>query len=227
MKPPRGSRNLCSPPDRPGHLLAIEGLSGTGKTFLTTHAIARLGPRAPHVLDDFSQRLGRSDLGSRIITELAASGDRFLRGGLPASETLLLLAVQMHAYEVAQPHLHRGHDVLEGRSVHAVAVYQAVLRHPDDPNQALGHARMLIELAAAWRPLPDRVLLITDDVPAALARVEARDGRTHTREELRLHHLADQLYTSFAAEDQARFHILDRRTTQPARALDEVTRWCG
>ncbi|MFI0420496.1 thymidylate kinase [Spongiactinospora sp. 9N601] len=208
-------------------MLAIEGLSGTGKTFLTTRAVARLGSRAPLVLDDFSQRLGRPDLGSRIVTELAATGDRFLRSGLPASETLLLLAVQMHAYETALPHLQRGHDVLEGRSVHAVAVYQAVLRHPDDPNLALTHARMLIELAAAWRPLPDRVLLITDDVPAALARAEARDGRPHTHEELRLHHLADHLFTCLAAEDQVRFHILDRRNTPPAQALDEVTRWCG
>jgi dTMP kinase len=212
-----------------GRLVAMEGLSGTGKTHLVRQAVQRLGDRAPIVLEGFSERIGRPDLGSRIITELAhdSSGDRFLRAGHPLSETLLLLAVQMHKYETALPYVREGRDVLEGRGVHAVAVYQAVLRHPDDGTQALGHAQVILETATAWRPLPDMVILVTDDVSRALARAEARDGAPFTSEERGLHRQADRLFAQLAAADPARFHVLDRRATDPRRAVDRLCDWLG
>ncbi|GAA4198157.1 hypothetical protein GCM10022252_48120 [Streptosporangium oxazolinicum] len=210
-----------------GTLVAVEGISGTGKTYLTARALAKLGPDAPQQVDGFSERLGRPDLGSIIIGELvsASAGDPFLRGGYLASETLLLLALQMHKYETALSELRQGRNVIEGRGVHAVAVYQAVLHHPDDFGAARRHAREILALAGRWRPLPDRVILIADDVESALSRAEARDRRVFSAEEKRLHALSARLFLDLAQSDPGCVRLLDRRDIEEDEAISLLAPW--
>ncbi|MGH3869124.1 MAG: dTMP kinase [Pseudonocardiaceae bacterium] len=218
----------AAPPvlSRCGLLVSVEGLSGTGKT----HLVHRLAERLdnPLLVDEFSRRHGLDDLGSRIITALAgaADGDHFLRAGRPRSETLLLLAVQMHTWETIRPALIAGRTVIEGRSVHSVAVYQGATLYPHDDEAALSCAAKILAEAAVWRPLPDVVMLLTDDPTAALARAEQRDGRRFTAEEHVVHRRCAGLFVKLAEADPQRFRLLDRsRIPNADDAIDLMADW--
>ena len=114
------------PPGR-GLLVSVEGVSGTGKTYLTNRLLGDNPCIAAGavVIDEFSRRPRRGDLGRDLLHALidAAAGDPLLRGGRPAAETLMLLAIKAHDYEAhCPPALAQGRVVLEGRSLHCVAV---------------------------------------------------------------------------------------------------------
>ena len=100
-------------PCRRGPMVSVEGISGVGKSYLTRRLADDLAGRntEPLVLEEFSarQQLGRRDLGRDLLQVLVSSsgGDRFLRGGHPAAETLSLLAIKMFDYETSRSHLAR------------------------------------------------------------------------------------------------------------------------
>jgi dTMP kinase len=211
-----------------GLLVSVEGISGVGKTHLTTMLVDRL-PTAcqPVLIQEFSQRPRASghDLGRDLLRALidAAHGDHFLRGGHPATETLLLLlAIKMHDYEAhAVPALRRGRLVLEGRSIHSTAVYQSLITNPADDEAAYQHARAILALAERWRPPPDLTILLIDDVTTALQRAEQRDARAYTPEQRQLHGRAAVLFERLAEADPQRIPIVDRRQLGP----DEAVAW--
>lgn len=217
---------------RRGLLVSVEGLNGVGKTHLTAQLVRRwptTGPDQPLLLEEFSQRSGSAhpDLGVELLQALkqAAAGDALLRGGRPMTETMLLLAIKMHDYESSRAALGQGRLVLEGRSVHSVAVYQSLILHPGSDDEALQQARRILEQAAAWRPLPDLVILVTDVVQAALCRAELRDGRRFSDDELRLHRRAARLFHQLAADDPHRIAQLDRRTLSQEDAVTRMDSW--
>lgn len=153
-----------------GRLISIEGLSGVGKTYLTNRVVeaATAAPgEVPLVVEEFSQRRddGDIDLGRRLLRTLvsAAKSEHFLRAGFPKSETLLLLAIKMHDFEVSLPHLLAGRTVIEGRSIHSTAVYQSLIMYPDDCQAAAASVTHILDTAARWRPLPDLTIVLADD----------------------------------------------------------------
>jgi dTMP kinase len=175
----------------------------------------------------FSQRPAsvQSDLGRDLLRALIdASDNHFLRGGYPASETLLLLAIKMHDYETSVPALRERRLVLEGRSLHTVAVYQSLIMHSDD-DQALAEAQVILELGQQWRPLPDLTILIVDDVETAVRRAERRDGTRYTEEQWRIHHRAAMLFERLAADGSTRMQVLDRRTLDTQEAVCLMRNW--
>jgi dTMP kinase len=215
---------------RRGSLVSVEGISGAGKTYLTQMLTADLAKRqaAPVVTEDFSARRqpGRRDLGRDLLRVLvsASGGDKFLRGGHPAAETLLLLAIKMYDYETSIPQLARGHVVIEGRSLHTTAVYQSLILCPGNA-EALTQAREILQLAGRWRPLPDITILITDDTATAINRAERRDNRVIADDERRIHHRAAALYEQLAADDPEHIRVLNRRLCDTATALHAMREW--
>ncbi|WP_280247440.1 MULTISPECIES: hypothetical protein [Nocardia] len=195
---------------------SVEGINGVGKTYLTGLVVGQLtreNRQPPVVLEEFSRRGTDTDLGHRLLGTLveASGGERFLRAGYPGSETLLLLAIKAHDYESVLDLLAAGHAVIEGRSLHSIAVYQALITHPTDEDAAYGFATTLLELAEQYRPLPDRTLLLTDDIDAAVRRAEARNAEAFTPEQWILHRRASALFERLAAADPDRIVVLDRR----------------
>ncbi len=215
---------------RRGLLVSVEGISGVGKTYLTNLLGADITPTdttGPVMVTGFSERAStHGDLGRDLLRALidASGGDRFLRGGYPASETLLLLAIKMYDYETSVPELREGRLVLEGRSLHTVAVYQSVIMHSDD-GQALVEAKAILKLGLQWGPLPDLAILIVDDVETAVRRAEQRDRTRYTQEQWRIHHRAATLFERLAADDWTRMEILDRRTLDTQEAVRLMQTW--
>lgn len=210
-----------------GPLISIEGITGVGKTYLTHRALDAI-ETPPLLLEGFTQRAdGRPGLGKSLLGALrhASGGDPFLRTGTPLAEALLLLAIKRHDLDTVLPELAAGRTVVEGRSVDSTAACQALLLHPDDPVAALQTAIGLLELAAAYRPLPDLTILITDDPAHAVARTQHRDQCVLTGEQATFMHAAGALYEHLAATDPARCRILDRRTVDEHAAVDQIRAW--
>ncbi|MGW4370324.1 hypothetical protein ACWEKT_32235 [Nocardia takedensis] len=210
-----------------GPLISIEGITGVGKTYLTHRALDTLTDR-PVLLEGFTQRAdGRPGLGKSLLGALrhASGGDPFLRTGTPLAEALLLLAIKRHDLDTVLPELAAGRTVIEGRSVDSTAVCQALLLHPDNPRAALDAAVGLLRLAAAYRPLPDLTILITDDPAHAVARTQHRDRYLLTGEQATFMHHAGALYEQLAATDPTRCRILDRRTVDEHEAADQIRDW--
>jgi dTMP kinase len=219
--------------DQPGRgqLVSLEGLNGVGKTYLTgrlVHHLTRGGHPAPVVVEEFSARASDdTDLSRRLLGVLigAAEGEHFLRGGFPGSETLLLLAIKMHDYEANRAVLASGRTVIEGRSIHSTAVYQALITHPDDDSAARSYTKDLVVLAGRWRPLPDLTIVVTDDVDVAVQRAEARDGRRFTADQWQLHRRAAGLFEHLAAIDPDRVRLVDRRDHNTEELVGLISDW--
>lgn len=208
-------------------LVSVEGITGVGKTFLTSRTVEALG-RKPLVLDGFSRRAPeRPELGEALLRALreASGTDPFLRGGTPLAEALLLLAIKRHDLDTVMPELSGGRTVIEGRGVDTTAVCQALQLHPGAPDAALDEAAALLELAASFRPLPDLTILVTDDASAAIERAQQRDKRTFTAEQATFMREACALYERLAATDPARYRVVDRRSVGEHEAAGQIRAW--
>jgi dTMP kinase len=211
-------------PCQRGMLVSTEGITGVGKTYLTARVRTESQPSAAGavILEEFSRRPARGELGHDLLHALisAADGDPFLRGGHPGGETLLLLAIKTYDYEAyCAPALYRGQLVLEGRSMHCVAVYQSLILHPGDDEQAYDEMRAILDIAARWRPLPDLTFLITNDVNAAVERAERRDRMTFSPEHRRFHHRAAAHFDRLAADAPSMVTLIDRRHLSNSDAI--------
>jgi thymidylate kinase len=210
--------------------VSLEGVNGVGKTYLAGRVARALGPRCQLLteLPDSSP----DQLPGQIIAALHAGGDLFLRTGRPRTETLLLAALVVHRHEQAtnppgsRPGVRPRIDVvLEDRSVHSVAAYQAAILTTDDEH-AHALARHILAAVAAWRPLPDATLLLRDDPDACLHRFCRRIGRPARPDELALMTRVDRLYTGLAVDDPDRVTVLDRRHADEQAVVDSIVLAC-
>lgn len=214
------------PPAPRGPLVSVEGISGVGKTYLTSR-LSSAGTIT--VVEEFSKRINTdaSTLGHEILRALLAEarGEHFLRAGNPGTETVLLLAVKTFDFEECLPLLRQGQTVVEGRSLDSIAVYQSLVSYPDDPDRARTEAHAILSLAVEWRPLPDLTILIVDDVATAVGRAEQRDGRRFTTEQWIIHRQAAEIFELLAADQPDRFRVIDRRCTDIDRAVAQSAAW--
>lgn len=205
--------------------VALEGVNGVGKTYLARKAAGALGNRCVLVseLPDSPQ----TQIQGQIIAALRGNGDPFLRTGVPRTETLLLAALQVHRHESAT--IKPGQVILEDRGPHTVAVYQAaILSGNDAPDRQLADAaRTILGLIGSWRPLPQKVLLLTDDASACLARFEARTGRSARGDETALMRRVRRIYELLAAQDQDEFQIIDRRLLDEQQCVTAIADACA
>lgn len=200
-----------------GRIVSLEGISGTGKTYL----INRLKERAMNhdvcFVPEVSKRLS-GGIDHAIVGILAKDGDRFFRSKCTITQTFLLLAVKVHDYEArVAPVVASGGVVVEDRSIDTVAIYQGVLLERGDP---IATAHALYELAAEWRRPPDRTILLEDDFDSALGRAQAREGRKYTDADIELLRAADENYRAYATHYPSRIVRLDRRSMSEEALLE-------
>lgn len=221
--------------------VSLEGVNGVGKTHLARHAAARFGPGIRLLSELPDTPAGQ--LPGRVIAALRADGDLFLRTGHPGTETLLLAALQVHRYETTagEP----GQVVLEDRGPYSVAAYQAAVATMQAPeldgaagadgagvfsgaaelDRSVALAARILDVIAAWRPLP-RVLLLVDDPARCALRFEQRIGRPATGSERALMARAAHLYEQLAAARPHGVTVLDRRELDTEDLLTAIVTTC-
>lgn len=198
-------------PDIRGVLCSLEGISGVGKSYLAQILKEMMVDVPVTFVSEVVDRSGH-ELDREIIALLAASGDRFFRGGKPLTETFLLLALKMFDYEARiAPLLAEGHVVIEDRSLDTIAIYQALILHPGQLERQLEVAQEIYALAASFRQPPQVTFLVEECFEVALARVEQRDGRILTADEMGVLQQAARLYTRYAREHASRIVPLNRQ----------------
>lgn len=203
-----------------GRLISLEGISGTGKTYLLRQACDRGGRTL--VIGDAGHHVA-GDLEGMILDALRRTDDRFLRGGSPEAETLLLLALKADQYHrVVAPALAAGRTVVEDRSVDSTAVYQALILSSLDVVAATTRARVIYQEATTWRPAPQLTYLIDDDFQTALTRATVREAVPYTDDERALLLAAHELYGVYAAEHADRIKVLDRRLLSESELVDTL-----
>jgi dTMP kinase len=210
----------------PALWVSVEGVEGAGKTYLAQRLARLLGPGCLLVSEVTDHR--PQTMEGRIVAALSACGDLFLRTGHPAAETLALLALKARAHsEAAASALPHTQVVLEDRGPDTVAVYQALILHPDGTEaQILDTAQRILAFAGRWRPLPDVTLLITDDPGICEERFAARTGRPVEPPERRLMRSAAQLYEQLAAAEAARYKVISRQDRTTGQALADMAAAC-
>ncbi|MGH3938584.1 MAG: hypothetical protein ACRDTG_08085 [Pseudonocardiaceae bacterium] len=201
--------------------VCAEGPNGVGKTHLL-HALAdRLGPRC-QLLTELTDAEG-DHVPAQVISALS-TGDSFLRTGHPRTETFALIALKVREYELVTQLATPPRIVLEDRGIDTTALYQAaILLGPDasdDDTWAL--AQQIHATAAFWRPAPELVLLILDDLGTCLRRYAERVGRPMTGEEQYLVTRVALLYQRQADHEPERFRIVHRAGRDEQDVLEEM-----
>lgn len=211
----------------PGRLVSFEGISGTGKSYLTTALKSRLSnlPTPCTFVCEVSDRAGQ-DLDRDLIALLSTSRDRFFRGGRPRTETFLLLALKLFDDEArVGPALAQGHLVIEDRSIDTIAIYQALILCPDSLDQQLAFATEIYALASRWRHPPDLTFLLEDRFELALERVEQREGHRLTTDEVAVLQQAAHLYRFYARDHASRMVVLNRQELSNEELLQTIHRY--
>lgn len=201
--------------------VCAEGPNGVGKTRLLHALAARLGPQC-RLLAELTDIDG-DDLPAQVISALSA-GESFLRTGHPRTETFALLALKVREHELVDRMATPPRIVLEDRGVDTPAVYQAaILLGPDaNDDDTWAAARQIHATAAMWRPAPDLVLLILDDLDTCFRRYAERVGSPMTDEEQQLVTRVTRLYLRQAEHEPDRYRIVDRAGRDEQDVLDEM-----
>ena len=180
-----------------GKLITLEGMDGAGKSTHIANIISALVARGHEVVS--TREPGGTALGERLRELL-------LHESMHAeTETLLMFAARReHIAQVISPALARGAYVLSDRFTDATYAYQAGAKGVD-----INKIRTL-EQWVQGALQPDITLLFDVPVEVSMQRlVQAREPDKFERENAAFFTKIRQMYLQRAAENPARFHVID------------------
>ncbi|MGH3798349.1 MAG: hypothetical protein ACRDSP_26165 [Pseudonocardiaceae bacterium] len=201
--------------------VCAEGPNGVGKTYLLAVLAGRLDQRC-RLLTELTDAEGEH-VPAQVISALS-TGKSFLRAGHPRTETFALIALKVREHEVVTKMANPPRIVLEDRGIDTTALYQAaILLGPDASDEdTWALAQQIHATAAFWRPKPDLVLLILDEIDACLRRYAERVGRPMTEDEQHLVTRTARLYQRQADHEPDRFRVVHRAGRHEQDVLDEM-----
>jgi dTMP kinase len=179
-----------------GHLIAFEGLDGSGKSTQLARLAARLRAEGHVVLE--TREYTDGPWGRKIRT-MARSGDTVA----PAEELRWFVEDRrQHVAEVIEPALERGEIVLTDRYFVSSAAYQGA--------RGLDPQKILADNEAEF-PLPDLCLLFEVDAAMGMERVGARGAEAQPAFEKR--EFLERVAEVFGAIERPYFVRVDGRGT--------------
>lgn len=207
--------------------VCIEGINGVGKTSAVRAVAAQLGTRC-RLLDELTDQSGDT-LPGEVIAALGSEQDPFLRTGHPVAETLALFGLQVRKHEqLTQRDLAGVEVILEDRGLDTVAVYQSVILSSQHPGTSVEQvARHLLASGRPLLPMPDATILLVGDPTVCSQRFANRVGRQLDPADLELMRQIEALYREMAAENPARYRILDVVDMSPDESASAVARIIG
>lgn len=180
-----------------GKLITLEGMDGAGKSTHIANIISALVARGHEVVS--TREPGGTALGERLRELL-------LHESMHAeTETLLMFAARReHIAQVISPALARGAYVLSDRFTDATYAYQAGAKGVDT------NKIRTLEQWVQGALQPDITLLFDVPVEVSMQRlVQAREPDKFERENAAFFTKIRQMYLQRAAENPARFHVID------------------
>jgi len=177
--------------------LTVEGIEGCGKSTQARRLAEAIGPKALLTVEP-----GATELGVAIRTLLLEQRSREVS---PLAELLLFFADRaQHVHEVVRPALAAGRIVIADRYADSTTAYQGYGR-----GLSLDLIRTLTAHATGGL-VPDLTLLLDLPVAAGLARARRRGLADRMEsEEIGFHERVRQGYLKLAAEEPARWVVID------------------
>jgi dTMP kinase len=180
-----------------GLFITLEGMDGAGKSTHIPNIIAALQAHGHEVVS--TREPGGTALGEQLRTLLLHEPMH------PETETLLMFAARReHIATVIEPALARGAYVLSDRFTDATYAYQCGAKG------VLSDKVKQLETWVQGDLQPDLTLLFDVPVTVSLARLaQARTPDKFERENAQFFEKLRQAYLSRAAENPARFRVID------------------
>lgn len=205
-----------------GLLVSFEGISGVGKSYVFDHF--RQSAPEHYYLPELSQRKNGQLIDADIVKILSKSSSKFFTGGLPATETALLIALKVFDFEhYLRPELAQGKVVIEDRSIDTIAVYQSIIMNNGIINKTLDDALLIFDQAKQLRPAPDLTFLIDDEFGSSITRATGREGSAYSQEQIELLSNANSLYPLYADKFPQRIVKIDRRQLDVPSIVTTIT----
>jgi dTMP kinase len=193
-----------------GKLFSLEGISGTGKTFLMKILTKELEENQNIIFIKKIFDEVHVGLDKQIFLALYHTGDKFFDMGVPLTETMLLLSRFMYQYEsVINKSLNNGKIVVEDRGIDTVALAQAIIINKKYEGDVIKISNDIYEFAKKFIRLPDKTFLLCGDPEFAIKRAEQRDNQLYTSEEKEILKKVEQMYILNAEREPERFIRFD------------------
>lgn len=192
---------------KPGKLIVVEGIDGTGKSTLIASLKSHLG--AAGVPAAWVRDPGSTPVSAAIRALLLDQANTAIA---PRTELLLFCASRAQMLEeVVLPALRRGENVVSDRFYYSTLAYQgAHVLMPQDELRAL-------VVGAAGGITPDFVLLLDAPVEACMARLDRAHDRVESRGQEYMAKVRDIYLREIARLPAGRAQVLD--ATQKAETV--------
>lgn len=196
--------------------ITVEGIDGVGKTYF----LEKLKEKNPHVHIILDTEL--DGLGKKIFDALQ-SQKRFLGQGFPLAEALCFCAIDLIDVESRViPNLKKNISVLQDRGIDSICVYGAVSLQEKRKISFEEAYLLLFTIRKKLNIIPEKTILLYDDINRCIQRAEQRDKKTFTREEKEFLKKVDYGFRRIQKIFPRRIILLNRRNKSEGQILKEI-----
>lgn len=191
-------------------LITIEGISGTGKSYILGQLkhLLQSYPNIEAGNDSFTEIY--SGLNNKILSALLYTGDRFFDMGIPLTETMLLLSRLMYQYESMNSKIcNKKYIYITDRGLDSVVVAQSIMIHRRYGLSPSSIADNLYSFLSGLIDYPYRTYLLYGNPIYSLKRAEKRDNYQYTHEQFKILEKVEREFTHQALQQPERFVMLN------------------
>jgi dTMP kinase len=153
----------------PGKLIVIEGIDGTGKSFVTKRVVEHLESREVSAIATSEPTEGAV---GRLIKKVTREGVD------PYTELFLFMADRADHVRWMKARIREGNWIVCDRYAMSSAAYQGTYLEEEWETKGIDPVALIMEMHRHWWIVPDLAFLITDDIDSCIGRVVERGPTT-------------------------------------------------
>src|SRR3989344_1326575 len=201
-----------------GKYVTFEGINGAGKTFYLSKFKEKFKNKAFFIIDD-----KLSGVSLRIF-EAMLNKDPFFRSGFPVEEALCWYAIDLIEFEKKGiSNLNKNKIVIQDRGMDTTALYAAIsLNGQNTKISVIDFYKKIIKIREDIGIIPDLTVLFIDDFDLCIKRVEERDNRKYSKEEIDFLKKAYEGFKEIANINPKRIKIINKRNKNDDEVLEEI-----
>lgn len=199
-----------------GVYISLEGISGSGKTYILNKVRKYL---RFSIIDELSDETGKFEIPKQILNLLESESDRFFYDKPPITTAMLVFSAQLYSIETKViDGLRKDKVIIADRGIDSPALYQAILYHWDDYDEekALASYKIITEAMRKIVFFPDKTLVLQDTFPTCISRAEGREKNKYSKLELKILERAYEGYKAIKDGDRI-IHL--QETEDPIQKL--------
>ena len=200
--------------------VTFEGINGVGKTFYLSKFKEKFKNKDFFIIDD-----KLSGVSLRIF-EAMLNKDPFFRSGFPMEEALCWYSIDLIEFKKKgiSP-LNKNKVVIQDRGMDTTALYAAIsLNKQNTKISVIEFYKKIIKIREDIGVIPDLTLLFIDDFDLCIKRVEERDNKKYSKEEINFLKKAHEGFEKIAKIYPNRIKVIYKKNKNDDEVLDEIKR---